>query len=59
MPLKSGSSDSVIQWNIGELMRTYRRTGKIGDSTPENAEAAARQAAAIAYQKAGRSRKKD
>lgn len=43
MPLKSGSSDKVISSNIGELIRSGR---------PKD------QAAAIAYSKAGKSRKK-
>ena len=42
MPLKSGTSDKVVQYNIAEL----RRSGR-----PED------QAVAIAYSKAGRSKK--
>lgn len=43
MPLKSGSSKKVISENIGELIRSGR---------PKD------QAAAIAFSKAGKSRKK-
>lgn len=43
MPLKSGSSDAVISYNIAELIKS----GKKRD-----------QAIAIAYDKAGRARKK-
>lgn len=58
MPLKSGKSKKVIGENIAEMTRKYKATGKIGTSKPKSMRAAQKQAAAIAYSKAGRSRKK-
>jgi hypothetical protein len=57
MPLKKGKSQKVISGNIGEMISSYKKTGKIGTSTPENKGAAIKQAAAIAYSTAGKSRK--
>lgn len=57
MPLKKGSSDKTIQKNISELIRSYKKTGKIGSSKPESAKAAREQAVAIAYSSAGKSKK--
>jgi len=56
MPLKSGSSDKTVQKNIRELMKSYKKTGKIGSSKPISNEKARKQAVAIAYSKAGKSR---
>ena len=55
MPLKKGKSQKTISSNIGELMTAYKSSGKIGTSKPKNKEAAVKQAAAIAYSKAGKS----
>jgi|688.fasta_scaffold2276892_2 hypothetical protein len=57
MPLKKGSSQKTISGNIGELVRTFKKSGKIGTSKPKSKEAAVKQAAAIAYSTAGKSRK--
>lgn len=57
MPLKRGSSQKTISANIGEMVRSYKDTGKIGTSKPKSTAAAAKQAAAIAYEKAGKARK--
>ncbi len=57
MPLKKGKSNKVISENIEEILHKYKRTGKIGNSRPPNMKAAQKQAAAIAYSHAGRSRK--
>lgn len=54
MPLKPGSSTRVISHNIRELMHGYERTGMIGSARPDSKGAAIKQAAAIAYAKAGR-----
>ena len=51
MPLISGP-DSMSK-NISELIHSYRKKGKIGDSKPKSADAAKKQAIAIAYKKAG------
>lgn len=56
MPLKKGKSDETISKNIKEMMEDYEKKGKIGTSKPENKHKAQKQAAAIAYKKAGRSR---
>lgn len=58
MPLKRGSSEKVISRNINELIGAYERKGKIGNSRPKSKKAAIKQAAAIAYAKAGKSRKR-
>lgn len=58
MPLKSGSSNKTKSDNIKELMKSYKETGKIGTSTPKNKEKARKQAIAIAYSEAGKSKKK-
>jgi len=51
MPLKKGSSQKTISSNIGEMVRGYKESGSIGTSKPKS-----KQAAAIAYEKAGKSR---
>jgi hypothetical protein len=35
MPLKRGKSQKVVSGNIGEMVRSYSKTGKIGASKPE------------------------
>lgn len=40
------------------MVGSYKETGKIGTSSPESMEKAQAQAAAIAYNKAGKNRKK-
>ena len=54
MPLKKGSSKKTISANIGELVRDYKKDGSIGTSKPKSKAAAVKQAAAIAYSKAGK-----
>ena len=56
MPLKRGSSQKTISANIGEMVRSYKKKGSIGSSKPKSVEAATKQAAAIAYDKAGKTR---
>lgn len=51
MPLKSGKSKSSFVANIRELMHSFKRSGKIGNSTPASAGKADKQAVAIAYSK--------
>lgn len=56
MPLKRGSSQKTISRNIGELVGAYKEKGRIGTSRPKSKSAAVKQAAAIAYDKAGKAR---
>lgn len=58
MPLRKGRSKKVISQNIAELMHAYKGKGKIGAYHPESARKAMRAAVAIAYRKAGRSRRR-
>ena len=58
MPLKKGKSQKTISANIGEMVTKYKETGKIGTSKPKSKKAAIAQASAIAYAKAGKSKKK-
>jgi hypothetical protein len=59
MPLKEGSSKKTISKNIETEMKKYKNTGKVGKSKPESKKKATKQAAAIAYSKAGKGKKKD
>ena len=56
MPLKEGSSKKVVGQNIKELMASYRKTGRLGDTRPGNVTEASKQATAIALKNAGKSR---
>ena len=56
MPLKPGRSQATISFNIQEMMRSYEKTGKIGNTKPRNKKDALRIAQAAAYQKAGRTK---
>ena len=58
MPLSKGKSQKTISGNIGEMVRSYKESGKLGTSRPASVRKAVKQAAAIAYSKAGKSRKK-
>lgn len=57
MPLKPGRSKKVVSENIGEMVRKYKETGKIGTSKPASKGKAVKQAVAIALSKAGKARK--
>lgn len=58
MPLAKGRSKKVVSKNIGEMVRSYKKKGTIGTSTPANPEAARKQAIAIAFKKSGMGKKK-
>jgi hypothetical protein len=58
MPLKKGKSKKVISENIEEIMHSYHEKGTIGTSTPTSNEKAQKQAIAIAFDMAGKSKKK-
>jgi hypothetical protein len=56
MPLKKGSSRKTISSNIGEIVRDYKKDGMIGTSKPKSKAAAVKQAVAVAYSKAGKTK---
>lgn len=56
MPLKKGSSQSIVSSNIKTLVDDWKKDGSIGTSHPPTMEKAVRQAVAIALTKAGKSR---
>ena len=56
MPLKKGSSRKTISSNIGEIVRDYKQDGMIGTSKPKSKSAAVKQAVAVAYSKAGKTK---
>lgn len=57
MPLKKGSSQKTISGNIGEMVRKFKKSGKIGTSRPASKRAAVKQAAAIAYSTARKTKR--
>jgi len=58
MPLKKGKSRKAIKANISELVKKFKKTGKIGTSKPKSKKKAIKQAIAIALKKAGKSRRR-
>ena len=56
MPLRKGSSRSIISSNIKTLMDDWKKDGSIGTSHPPTKTKAIKQAVAIALAKAGKSR---
>ena len=57
MPLKKGSSQSVVSGNIKTLVDDWSEDGSIGTSHPRTRKKAIKQAIAIALAKAGKSRR--
>jgi hypothetical protein len=53
-----GKSAKTISKNIGEMVRGFKESGKIGTSKPSSVRKAVKQASAIALSKAGKSRMK-
>lgn len=58
MPLMKGSSQKTVSKNIGEMVRKFKDTGKIGTSRPASKGRAVKQAVAIALSTARRSKRK-
>ena len=58
MPLRRGSSQSVVSSNIKTLVDDWKQDGAIGTSHPPTKKKAIKQAVAIALAKAGKSRAK-
>jgi hypothetical protein len=56
MPLKQGSSQSVVSSNIKTLVDDWKKHGSIGASHPPTKKKAIKQAVAIALAKSGKSR---
>ena len=57
MPLRKGSSQSVVSSNIKTLVDDWKKKGSIGSSHPPTKKKAIKQAIAISLGKAGKSRK--
>ena len=56
MPLRKGSTQSVVSSNIKTLVHEWKKDGSIGASHPLTKKKAISQAVAIALTKAGKSR---
>ena len=56
MPLRKGSSQSVVSSNIKTLVDDWKKDGSIGTSHPLTKKKAIKQAVAIALAKTGKSR---
>jgi hypothetical protein len=57
MPLKSGSDNKTVSFNIKELVHAGKEKGHIGTSPPKSGKGLQKQAVAIALNKAGKSNK--
>ena len=58
MPFKSGRSQATISKNIAECIRSYKKTGKIGNTRPKSLSHAVKICQAAAYSSARRSKGK-
>jgi hypothetical protein len=56
MPLRKGSSQSVVSSNIKTMVDDWKKDGSIGTSHPPTKKKAIKQAVAIALANAGKSR---
>jgi hypothetical protein len=59
MPLKSGSDDKTVGFNIKELVHSGKAKGHIGTGPHKEGKSLQRQAVAIALNKAGKSNKEN
>ncbi len=57
MPLKHGTSQKTFDSNVGEILKSYAKTGKIGTSKPTTNIKARKQALAAAFDMKTRSYK--
>jgi len=57
MPLKKGKSKKVISGNIEEMLKSFKKSGMIGNTKPKSMKHAQRIASAAAYS-TSRKRKK-
>lgn len=51
MPLKAGSGSATHSDNVKEMIKAFKKTGRIGNSKPESMRKALAQANAAAYRK--------
>ena len=58
MPFAKGRSQATISKNIAECIRSYKSSGKIGNTTPKSLKHAVKICSAAAYTSARRSRGK-
>lgn len=58
MPLDSGKSQKTQDKNFSEMWKSYKKTGKIGNTKPRNDAHARRIITAAVKQKAGVTRRK-
>ena len=58
MPLQKGRSKSVISKNIAECIRSYKKSGKIGNARPKSLKHAVKICSAAAYTSARKSKGK-
>jgi hypothetical protein len=56
MPLKPGKTQEDISNNIAEMMRSFKKTGMIGNTKPRNKEHAMQVAQAAAFTAAKKAR---
>lgn len=49
MPLDRSKSEDALRSNISELIRSYKRTGRIGNTKPSTIAKARKMALAAAY----------
>jgi len=57
MPIAEGTSNATRSGNIREVLHSFKKTGRIGNSKPGSMKEAVAQAAAIAYRKQRESRR--
>ena len=56
MPLKKGASRVTVSRNVEEMVHSWERSGKIGNSHPHSKKKVVKQAVAISLKKASQSK---